>query len=129
MHKKITAEELATAQPYTIPFMEQDVTERRQHKRATTLINGTVLSNQGNVEGIVLDLGVSGVKIQVAEPLPLRSRVTLALAGSVHLGGEVVWRHGRKMGVRFTDQPQRNAGIMAAFLPKTCLEVEQVQGA
>ncbi len=94
---------------------------RRRFKRTATIMAGKLLCSGNAVEGVVLDVSVNGVRIQAGDLVELRTPVTLVLAGSVHFGGQVVWRHGSVLGIRFSEQPEKVAEIMAALLPKDSL--------
>ena len=65
----------------------------------------------------LLDVSVSGVKLRAEAHLELGAPLTLAIAGKVYLGAEVVWRQGPVVGIDFAKQPRQVARIMAAFLP------------
>ena len=94
---------------------------RRRYQRHTTVMQGRLFFTDTKADGIVLDVSLNGVKIKANERLPLGAPVTLAIAGSVYLGGEVIWRQGNIMGVAFAKAPEQIAKLMAAFLPVTCL--------
>lgn len=51
----------------------------------------------------VLDLSDSGAKIEIREPPPVHTRLSLALSRDVRSGRpcEVIWQRGRSIGVRF----------------------------
>lgn len=97
--------------------------ERRQFIRAATVLKARLVTEQATVEGTVMDASLNGVKVWVAGDVPVGSKVTLILAGSVHFGGEVVWRLGETLGICFQDEPEKVATIMAALLPQRCLQV------
>jgi len=97
--------------------------ERRQFIRAATVLKARLVTESGTVEGTVLDASLNGVKIWSAGDVPVGSKVTLILAGSVHFGGAVVWRLGDTLGLCFQDEPEKVATIMAALLPQRCLQV------
>ncbi len=98
--------------------------ERRQFIRAATVLKARLVTEQATVEGTVMDASLNGVKLWVAGDVPVGSKVTLILAGSVHFGGEVVWRLGETLGICFQDEPEKVATIMAALLPQRCLQVD-----
>lgn len=97
--------------------------ERRQFIRAATVLKARLVTENGTLDGTVLDASLNGVKIWVAGDVPVGSKITLILAGSVHFGGEVVWRSGETLGICFQDAPEKVATIMAALLPQRCLQV------
>ena len=97
--------------------------ERRQFIRAATVLKARLVTEEGTVEGTVLDASLNGVKIWTGSDIPVGSKLTLIMAGSVHFGGEVVWRLGEILGLCFQDEPEKVATIMAALLPQRCLQV------
>lgn len=97
--------------------------ERRRYIRAATILKARLLTNHGAFMGTILDASLNGVKVWAAGNVPVGSSVTLVLAGSVHFGGEVVWRRGETLGLCFRDEPEKVATIMAALLPQRCLQV------
>jgi hypothetical protein len=94
---------------------------RRRYQRHTTVMQGRLFFADTRADGVVLDVSLNGVKIRANERLPLGAPVTLAIAGSVYLGGEIIWRQGNVMGVAFAKAPEHIAKLMAAFLPVNCL--------
>jgi len=97
--------------------------DRRRFIRASTVLKARLLTPAGSVEGTVLDASLNGVKLWAAGDVPVGTQVTLVLAGSVHFGGEVVWRRDETLGICFRDDPEKVAVIMAALLPQRCLQV------
>ena len=100
-----------------------DGKDRRRFIRAATVLKARLLTDAGAMEGTVLDASLNGVKVWTNGDLPVGSKVTLVLAGSVHFGGQVVWRRGETLGVCFHEDPEKVATIMAALLPQRCLQV------
>ena len=96
--------------------------ERRRFKRLTTVINGRLFFAAERADGVVLDVSVNGIKFKTHGNMPLGAPVTLSLAGTVHFGGEVVWRQGNVLGVSFSKAPEQVAQIMAAMLPPDHLQ-------
>ncbi len=99
--------------------------DRRQFKRATTVLNGNLYMASEKFPSVVLDLSVSGVRLKAKGDLPLGAPVTLALAGKVHLGGEVIWRQGDTVGMSLNKTPEAVASIMAGMLPLSYLEARR----
>lgn len=119
---------MAQNQDTAVPGHEaQDVkgggAERRRFIRSATILKARLLTNHGSVDGMVMDASLNGVKVWTGGNVPVGSNVTLVLAGSVHFGGEVVWRSGETLGLCFRDDPEKVAAIMAALLPQRCLQV------
>jgi len=97
--------------------------DRRRFIRAATVLNARLLTPAGTLEGTVLDASLNGVKLWASAEIAIGTPVTLVLAGSVHFGGEVVWRRDETLGICFRDDPEKVAVIMAALLPQRCLQV------
>lgn len=104
-----------------VPLAPRD---RRRYQRHTTIMQGRLFFAETRAEGIILDISINGVKMRVDTLLPLGAPVTLAIAGSVYIGGEVIWRQGNVLGVTFAKAPEHLAHLMAAFLPVACLHQE-----
>ena len=96
--------------------------DRRRFRRLTTLINGRLFFASKGADGVVLDVSINGVKFRTDDDLPLGAPVTLSLAGSVHFGGEVTWRQGNILGVRFSKSPERVAETLSAMMPLQYLQ-------
>ena len=94
--------------------------ERRRFKRTDTFIRARLLSADERLDGVVLDVSLNGVKMRLDAPPALGGPVTLALAGSVHFGGEVAWRQGNIVGITFMQRPEQFAEVMATVLPGQC---------
>ena len=97
--------------------------DRRQFIRAATVLRARLVTPKGTVEGTVLDASLNGVKVWTAAGVPVGSKISLILAGTVYFGGEVVWRRGATLGLCFQEEPEKVATIMAALLPQRCLQV------
>src|SRR3546814_18428061 len=95
--------------------------ERRRFIRATTVLKARLVTPAGTVEATVLDASLNGVKLWAGADVPIGTRVTLLLAGAVHLGAEVAWRRDETLGPCFREAPEQVAAIMAALLPLRCL--------
>lgn len=104
-------------------LQDRPAAERRRFIRAATVLKARLITGQGAVEGTVLDASLNGVKVWTSADIPVGTEVTLVLAGTVHFGGEVVWRRGETLGLCFRDDPEKVATIMAALLPQRCLQV------
>jgi len=91
--------------------------ERRRFERHGTLIRARLISANRRHDGVVLDVSVNGVKMRLDTPPAPGAPVILALAGSVHFGGEVAWRQGNLAGIAFLERPEQLAEVMAAAWP------------
>ncbi len=94
--------------------------ERRRFKRTGTFIRARLFAADERHDGVVLDVLVNGVKVRLDAPPALGGPVILALAGSVHFGGEVAWRQGNIVGITFMQRPEQLAEMMVAVLPGQC---------
>jgi CheY-like chemotaxis protein len=99
------------------------VVERRKSVRRPVAIDVTLLSAEGVplVRGYVLDLSVDGAHLDLGIPLAQDSRVALAIslpdgAEPLTLVGQVRWRDGAIMGVRFEDPSAEAAARLTRLL-------------
>ena len=91
--------------------------ERRRFKRTNSFIRARLFLADERCDGVVLDVSVNGVKMRLDVPPALGAPVSLALAGSVHFGGEVAWRQGNTIGITFMQRPEQLAELMTTLLP------------
>ncbi|WP_020592002.1 PilZ domain-containing protein [Kiloniella laminariae] len=93
------------------------IDERRGRTRVNAGLNGCLkFGPELTTDCEVLDVSVTGVQVLLTDTVPLNSDVTLILPGSVHFGGEVVWRHGLKVGLKFRNSPEKIAERLAGVL-------------
>ena len=64
----------------------------------------------------IVDLSLGGARLHFAEPVESGTNVRLILDRFGAYSATVVWQKGRGVGVRFTDDPQRIAGLIGARL-------------
>ncbi|WP_343560114.1 PilZ domain-containing protein [Kiloniella sp. b19] len=96
---------------------EAALSERRGYKRLETTLEGMLKFGPDlQTSCDVLDVSISGVRVLLKDTVPLNSKVTLILPGSVHFGGEVVWRHNKRVGLRFKVEPEQVAQRLSRLL-------------
>ncbi len=97
--------------------LNTEADERRGKTRIGAALNGSLrFGPELTTDCEVLDVSVTGVKVQLTDTVPLNSDVTLILPGSVHFGGEVMWRHGLMVGLKFRNSPEKIAERLSGFL-------------
>lgn len=95
--------------------------ERRAYTRALGLLSGCLVDGEHRVDCAVLDLSVSGAKVQLDKPIAaesatLRLASKLQLACATDLEVEVVWVSGTMAGLRFLGAPHDVANAFDALL-------------
>ncbi|WP_085901421.1 PilZ domain-containing protein [Kiloniella majae] len=97
--------------------LKANIEERRGKARIGAALSGSLkFGPELSTNCEVVDVSVTGVKVQLADTVPLNSEVTLILPGSVHFGGEVMWRHGLQVGLKFRNSPEKIAERLSGFL-------------
>ena len=97
--------------------LKTSVDERRGRTRIGAALTGSLkFGPELSADCEVVDVSVTGVKVQLTDTVPLNSDVTLILPGSVHFGGEVMWRHGLQVGLKFRNSPEKIAERLSVFL-------------
>ena len=92
--------------------------ERREHPRSIKVMRVARLKHiQMHAEclGMVRDVSSGGIKIDALFPLEVGHRISVALLDDQELTGEIVWRDGRTVGVKFTEEIEVDE-ILAAVL-------------
>lgn len=80
--------------------------ERREHPRSIKVMRVARLKHiQMHAEclSMVRDVSSGGMKIDALFPLEVGHRISVALLDDQELTGEIVWRDGRTVGVKFTE--------------------------
>jgi hypothetical protein len=87
--------------------------ERRSHQRKTALLAASIDTGTGNHSCVILNVSRGGAMLQLKAPFDARQRVTLVIDRFGRLSAEVVWQDKDKckIGLRFTDTPDRVAAI------------------
>jgi hypothetical protein len=103
----ITADSLDTSpDPAASPDLGKP-SDRREHARSIKVMRVARLKNiQMHVEGLgmVRDVSSGGMKIDALFPLEVGHPISVALLDDQELTGEIVWRDGRTVGVKFTKE-------------------------
>jgi hypothetical protein len=85
------------------PMSKPTKHSKREVRRIRRLRAWIMVQGRMNSECQVLDISRSGVKLVAATPLAVPDRFDLAFfQGDQPRGCEVIWRHGKVLGVRFT---------------------------
>ena len=103
----ITAQSLDTSpDSATSPDLARP-SDRREHARSIKVMRVARLKNiQMHAEclGMVRDVSSGGMKIDALFPLEVGHRISVALLDDQELTGEIVWRDGRTVGVKFIEE-------------------------
>ncbi|WP_353209475.1 PilZ domain-containing protein [Sphingorhabdus sp.] len=103
----ITAHSLNTSpDPAASPDLARQ-SDRREHARSIKVMRVARLKNiQMHAEclGMVRDVSSGGMKIDALFPLEVGHRISVALLDDQELTGEIVWRDGRTIGVKFIEE-------------------------
>ena len=103
----ITAHSIDTSpDPAASPDLAKP-SDRREHARSIKVMRVARLKNiQMHVEGLgmVRDVSSGGMKIDALFPLEVGHRISVALLDDQELTGEIVWRDGRTIGVKFIEE-------------------------
>jgi len=93
--------------------------ERRKHRRKCGMWNARLDTASGAFACNILNISKGGAMLYLAAPVAPKQIVTLAVERLGALGAEVVWRlHDKnKVGLRFTEEPEKVVGILGDMLP------------
>ncbi len=91
-------------------------TNRRQHERKETELRGTLLVNGSSVACDVLDISAGGGRLRSVEPLDHDGALTLRIEGFGEFPGDIAWKRGQSLGMRFRDDPEKVAEVLTAIL-------------
>lgn len=93
--------------------------ERRVHRRKPTLWEGRIDTDMGAFACVVLNISQGGAMLQADVPRLDTPRATLMIERFGTLGATVVWqfREEGKIGIRFTDPPERVQSVLLGALP------------
>lgn len=75
----------------------------RAHERKLVRLDVMLNHNCRLWKCTAFDISPGGIKIRIAEPLAINSRVVLAIDGAGNFPGEVRWRNRGLAGIRFLD--------------------------
>lgn len=128
---------MSTKPSATPPFKvaPDDDDDRRSFRRALLEITGTVIEEDGQsaarADCIVLDLSLTGAKIQIDENLisdggsfQLELAKKLRIAAPVEFHVEVMWQSGPIAGLRFLMEPHDVARALEELLPPECMRFD-----
>lgn len=89
--------------------------EQRRFERATVLWAGSLVSGDLVFECVIVNVSVGGAMVRTDGASQCRSPVVLRSTHFGELAGEISWRKGNELGIRFLD----DAGTVAGRLGKT----------
>jgi hypothetical protein len=94
--------------------VDATATDRREHQRKAGLWSARLDTGTGSFACVVLNLSRGGAMLQVEAPIDPRQAVTLVIERFGRLRAEVVWRvkEKNKIGLRFTDEPEKMARVL-----------------
>ncbi|WP_120496272.1 PilZ domain-containing protein [Kiloniella sp. EL199] len=118
------SEKKLTVKKHTIEDNHAEVSDdKRRFQRVSVLWSGEYADDQGaEQQCVIFDVSVNGVRAKFDQALEIGTQFVLKIAGGVQLMIEVVWSRGQTVGLRFRDNPNKLASIMAGVLPRKCLE-------
>ncbi len=102
--------------------MNKSVEDRRVFPRAEVILAGRVDGNLRKKDCAVMDISLTGAKLEFDRPLTGETIETLRFSKSAALNVSVAWDHGTNVGVNFTDAPHDIANVLEPLLPKSCFE-------
>ena len=90
--------------------------ERRRFERAAVLWSGELLIGGQAAPCVIVNIAAGGAMVRTPEAAICQSRVTLRNPRLGDLDAEVTWRKNDEMGLRFVDDEDRVAAIIAEAL-------------
>ena len=78
----------------------------REHERKRVLWNVELRQGDRIWDCQAVDISAGGAKIRIAAPLPINSRVVLAVERLGDLEGEILWQNHAFAGLRFLESPE-----------------------
>jgi hypothetical protein len=91
--------------------------EQRHYPRSSVLWSGQINTGGRSADCRILNISARGVKIRLLEPFEQASTVSLKIDRFGVFPGDVVWRYGDFLGIRFRDDPADIAEIFGAAAP------------
>lgn len=98
---------------------EKDGKDRRRFHRSTVVWAGELVTESSVVDCVVLNISVNGAKVQLSKPYQGSDTVTLKMPRFGDFEGDVVWRSGNSVGVKFRTDPKIVATIIGEAVPQT----------
>lgn len=93
-----------------------NLVERQKNPRHSTLVSGTLVSGDEEVDCDVLNVSVGGAKIRIRQPVETNSHVRVKIGRLGEFTGRVAWRNGTTLGVEFQDELTEMARIVEDIL-------------
>ena len=94
---------------------------RRRFARIGTTVSGFIALERSLAECEVIDVSLGGARVRAPEDLTDQAHVTLGFGRFGMLAGEVAWRRGGVMGIKFVDTPKAIHRTLSGFLPQFCM--------
>ncbi|WP_419902250.1 PilZ domain-containing protein [Kiloniella sp.] len=96
--------------------------DRRIFPRAEVILIGSMDGSVDKRDCAVMDISLTGAKLELDEPLDDRKIDTIRFSQSSALNVSIAWNNGKSVGVNFTDDPHHIANTLEALLPESCFE-------
>ena len=91
--------------------------EQRDHPRTAVLWAGKLHAGAQGADCRVLNISATGAKIHLLEPLPPVPMVSLRISRFGEFPGDVIWREGKSLGIKFRDDPEDIIQIFGSAVP------------
>lgn len=92
--------------------------ERRRQQRAAVLWAARLKGRNQVADCVVLNLGLTGALLRMAEPFERNHPVTLHSDHFGHLLGRVIWQEGNTVGLKFEGAPEQVVETLSRALPE-----------
>ena len=96
--------------------MGQDEHENREHDRRQTELQGTLVIEGRIVDCDILNISAGGGRVRSTEAFTHDGALTLHIEGFGEFAGNIAWRRGEIMGMKFHDDPEKVAETLMAIL-------------
>lgn len=97
--------------------------DRRTYQRQAVIWDAALQMEGKRADCTVLNLSAGGAKVMIDRPEVTSKFVTLGIPQFGNFTGEVAWRHGHTIGIRFHEEPSQVAIALADALPKVAAKV------
>ncbi len=91
--------------------------EQREHPRTAVLWTGRLHAGAQGADCRVLNISATGAKIHLLEPIPPAPIVSLRIERFGEFPGDVIWREGEFLGIKFRDDPEDIVQIFGSAVP------------
>lgn len=88
-----------------------DIIEKRVDRRVSTELQAQLIINIGAMDCTTVDLSANGVKLRLDHDLLKNIRVNIA--GSGEIPGEVIWKDGEFVGIKFHEEQSEIVNVLA----------------